>query len=70
MFNSLPHNPLTTLKEEAFENIVGKGQNAGNQHFFPFPTRFSTLSEREISISLTSTMLSANAFNLDQSKIL
>ena len=28
---------------EAFENIVGKGGNAGNQLFFPFPTMFSTL---------------------------
>ena len=23
------------------ENIVGKGENAGYQHFFPFPTMFS-----------------------------
>ena len=23
------------------ENIVGKGENAGNQHFLPFPTMFS-----------------------------
>ena len=23
------------------ENIVGKGKNAGNQHFFPFETMFS-----------------------------
>ena len=22
------------------ENIVGEGENAGNQHFFPFPTVF------------------------------
>ena len=33
--NSLPHNPdflvLTTLKKKPFENIVGKGENAGNQ---------------------------------------
>ena len=30
-FNSLPHDPkfLTTLKEKAFENIDGKGENAG-----------------------------------------
>ena len=24
------------------ENIVGEGENAGNQHFSPFPTMFST----------------------------
>ena len=28
---------VTTLKKEAFENIVGKGENAGNQHFLLFP---------------------------------
>ena len=48
----LPHNPnfchttptfttqprlLTTLKKQVFENIVGKGENAGNQHFLLFP---------------------------------
>ena len=30
-------------KEEALENTVGKGENAGNQHFSPFTTVFSTL---------------------------
>ena len=39
---------LTNLKKKAFENIVGKGENAGNQHFLLFPTTFSTLSKREI----------------------
>ena len=27
---------LTTLKHKAFENIAGKGENAGNQHFLLF----------------------------------
>ena len=26
---------------ERVENIVGKGENAGDQHFTPFPTMFS-----------------------------
>ena len=26
---------------EKVENIVGKGENAGNQHFLLFPTMFS-----------------------------
>ena len=30
---------------DPFENIVGKGENAGNQHFLLFPTMFSTLQE-------------------------
>ena len=29
-----------TLREEAFENILGKGENAGNQHFLIFPKCF------------------------------
>ena len=26
---------------DSLENIVGKGENANYQHFFPFPTMFS-----------------------------
>ena len=29
-----------TYRKRSFENIVGKGENTGNQHF-PFPTMFS-----------------------------
>ena len=25
-----------TMKKKAFENMAGKGENAGNQHFYPF----------------------------------
>ena len=31
---------LTTSRKKPFENIVGKGENAGNQHFLLFPQRF------------------------------
>ena len=31
---------LTTLKNYPFENIVGKGENAGNPHFLLFPQYF------------------------------
>ena len=37
--NSLPHNPRT-LGKRPFENIMGKGENAGNQHFLLFPHCF------------------------------
>ena len=30
-------------KKVAFENIVGNGENSGNQYFLLFPTMFSTL---------------------------
>ena len=33
-------NGLTTLSEQSFENIVGKGENAGQQHFFLLPKCF------------------------------
>ena len=31
---------LMTLKKKALENTVGKGENAGNQHFLLFPKCF------------------------------
>ena len=34
--------PLTTLRKVAFENILGKGENAGDQHFLLFPRMLST----------------------------
>ena len=33
---------LTTLEQRANENIVGKEENAGNQHFLLFPQSFSS----------------------------
>ena len=53
--NSLPHNPdflLTTLRKTHLENIVGKGENAGNQHFLLFPQCFLPF-PKQISIFLT-----------------
>ena len=38
---SLPHNPVSsTVKQRTFENIVGKGANAGDQHFLLFSQCF------------------------------
>ena len=55
------------FKLRAFENIVGKGENAGNQHFLLFPQCFP----KPIFNSSFILILSyANAFNLDQSKML
>ena len=31
---------LMTLRNEPFEKVVGKGENAGNQHFLLFSQRF------------------------------
>ena len=61
---------LTTLGKKPFEIIVGKGENAGNQHFLLFPQCFPPF-PNQISFSLLTFILSsANASNSDQSKIL
>ena len=61
---------LMTPKKEAFDNIVGTGENAGNQHYHLFPPCFLPI-PKQILISQFHLILSlANAFNLDQSKIL
>ena len=54
--NSFPHNPdyewprvgMHLKRKDAFENISGKGENAGNQHFLLFP-KFSLPFQKEIS---------------------
>ena len=36
--NPLPHiTTFNNLEKRPKENIAGKGENAGNQHFLPFP---------------------------------
>ena len=37
---------LMTLKRKPFENIEGKGENAGNQHFLLFPQCFLPIPRR------------------------
>ena len=61
---------LTTSMTKPFENIVGKGENAGNQHFLLFSQYFLLLSKSEIIILTTFDLSSAKAFNLDQAEIL
>ena len=61
---------LKTLKQRALENIVGKGENACNQHFLLFPQCFLLLSQTEIIILATSILSSANALNLVRIKTL
>ena len=58
---------LATLKKRPNENIVEKGENAGNQHFLLFPQSFSTLSTTNFIFTVR--FHAANAFNLDRSKI-
>ena len=46
----LAHNPKT-LKKAAFENIVGKGENAGNLQFLLFPQCFLSHQRQKVTIS-------------------
>ena len=56
--------------KEAFENIVGKGENAGNQHFLLFPQYFLPCpkKKKKILILATSNLSFANALNFVQPK--
>ena len=56
-------------QKKFLENIVGKGENAGYQHFLLFLQCF-LLHQREIVILGTFYLSSANAINLVMSKIL
>ena len=61
---------LMTLTNRPFENIVGKGENAGYQQMLVTHNVFCP-SQKKYLIFLSLLFLSsANAFNLDQSQIL
>ena len=61
---------LTTQKKKPFVNIVGKGENAGNQHFLLVPTMFSTHPKNNFCFEVPLILSSENALNLKRSKIL
>ena len=65
----LTSNDHEKKKKKTLENIVGKGENAGNQHFLLFPQCFLPFLKQS-SVSESHLLSSANAFNLDKSKIL
>ena len=46
VLNPLPHNPDFKRPKKLFENIAGKGENAGNQHFLLFPQRFLSIPKK------------------------
>ena len=61
--------PCRKASLKTFENIVGKGENAGNQHFLLFLQCFPPFLKEILIFSVIFILLSANTFNLDQSKI-
>ena len=62
------YHTVPTLRMKPLENIMGKGENAGNQHFLLFPTMFYSLSKIEITIYVPFDLSSAKALNLVQSE--
>ena len=60
---------FTTLEKKASENIVGKGENAGNQHFLLFQQCFPTFPNKSPFFCSPFCHLQ-NAFKLDWSIIL
>ena len=48
LFKSFTKRMMTTPRNKAFENFVRKGENTSNQHFLPFLTMFSIVSQTEI----------------------
>ena len=60
---------FTTPKKKPFKEIVGNGENAGNQHFLLFPQCFLSYQTQKPSFE-QHFLSSANAFNLVTSKIL
>ena len=57
-----------TRRKEAFENILGKGENSVNQHFLLFPN-VSYHSQNKFNFSVAHILSSESAWNLDWSKI-
>ena len=46
LYHTIP--TLTILRKKALENTVGKGENAGNQHFLLFPQCFLPYQENTV----------------------
>ena len=57
------------LQYKSFENTVGKGEIAGNEHFLLFPQCFSICLENFQSFSLNLELSSAHSFTLEESKV-
>ena len=56
--------------KKAFENLVGSGENAGNQHFLLFPQCFLPFPKQISIVYVQLIFYSAIAFKLDESLIL
>ena len=72
LYNTIPTFDIPYGK--AFQNILGKEEDAGKQHFLLFPQCLLSYQRQKSQFNntytLTCNLLSANAFNLDQAKVL
>ena len=66
-FNLLTLYRTITTYKKPFENIVGKGENAGYQDFLLFSTMFSTIKKEVPTFHSHFILPSANVSNFDQS---
>ena len=67
------HNPgfFTASGNKAIENILGKGENAGNQHFLLFTKCFQLYQrQKNHHFSALPVVAPANAFNVVDYKVL
>ena len=62
---TLHHTILTVNNPEMpFENIMGKGENPGNQHFSRFTKVFSIFTTKNFKFSVTFILWSVNLFQV------
>ena len=61
---------LETLRKKTLENIMGKGENGGYQHFLLFPQCFLSCKSQIPQLKVTFIVSSANPLSLVQSVIL
>ena len=69
---SLLHNPnfLQPSRKRPLDNILGKGENAGNQHFLLFSKCFLPFLKQNSNFESNLFFVVCKYFNLDHSKIL
>ena len=69
LYHTIPTlNSIMKKKKKAFENIVGKGENAGNQHFHLFPQCFLPFLKQNSIIQSHLFCLLQMLLNLDHTK--
>ena len=61
---------LTTLGKRTYENVVGKEENAGNNHFLPFPQCFLPCQRHFFAILAPISIVVCKCFEFGKSNVL